>query len=170
MSRTRGHFFYNRLTGLQEITISNILFQVNDPHQWKQTLLHEMVHLAQYQKEYKVGHGNSFKRMAYEISKIDPTYVITRTSKHKAVAEMAKQKSIQSIKKQYLVRRTRYGLEKYNFIKNISEDDKRFLVLHGYDLQEIEPCTIVRNCRNLHALVKTNYYYPKSILEDITII
>jgi hypothetical protein len=39
MSRTRGHFFYNRLTGLQEITISNILFQVNDPHQWKQTLL-----------------------------------------------------------------------------------------------------------------------------------
>ncbi len=70
--------FQVRRNGQQEIRLSEVILV--DPKEWHNCLVHELVHAWQYQKQFRLGHGSSFKLMASRIRKVDPKMNITTTS------------------------------------------------------------------------------------------
>ena len=73
----RREYSHNKLIR-QYIKISNRIIEGSE--EWKNTLLHELIHAWQELKGYTDSHGKSFKRKAYQISLISD-YKITRERK-----------------------------------------------------------------------------------------
>jgi len=165
MTRVRGTF--NPSKGIK---LSSLLLV--DEHEWKSTLLHEMIHAWEYFVLHaKPGHRLNFKRKAREIAqRTNGQYNITRCTAggeafQQEVANRMEQKARQSRSIQYMVQNHR---EQINFIKNLQSYEIHQLRNRGYIVHRMKKeIPNVRNKKNFSYLLRWGSYYEQRRLERL---
>lgn len=161
--RTRGRFAIRN--GKQTIELSP--FVLKDENETKQTLVHELIHAWQYQKNQRLGHGSSFKNKSYQIMILSSGELnIKRTSvfENKEIKEQIEK--IRNPKEQYLICK---GIKNY-FIKKLSLNEINLLKEKEYEVFKIKnPTSRITNCRNIEYLLKARYYYSDNVVNNLNL-
>jgi hypothetical protein len=161
MTRTRGKFFSKN----KEITISHFLME--NKIEWEITLLHELIHFWQLEKDYKLDHGESFKHKAFDIyKKSNKKFNIHRTTeyKDKSIEEKVIKKKTENIKSQYIIIKE----NKVNFIRFLFNEEIIKLKNIGYEVYRNKKIiSDVKHCKNFLYLINARYYYEKNTFKDL---
>jgi hypothetical protein len=165
MTRAMGKFSYSHRQG-QQIKVSSLLSGITD--EWKNTVVHELVHAWQYQSGLKLDHGYSFKKKAAEIARIsNRQMIITRCGDNEEVREVARDRRSEKM--------ITGGVRQYMFIKK----NGRVLFLRNADsfaikrekaygaqvfVNDSEIWAPVSHAKNYLYLQMARRYYPKSVV------
>lgn len=161
-TKTRGTF-----STLKGITLSYLLMEF--PHEWKKTLLHELIHSYTYQKYDTLDHGKDFKALSAKIYGISKgVYNITRITEASAELNIAiKNKRSCSSSVSYAVFNPKRNT--WNFLRNLKADEidclknilNRVVYLYTGDIKEW------RYNKNFEAYITTKYCYNARYTEEI---
>lgn len=165
MVNSLGLYKVMRHTAKQSITISEVI--LNDMAEWKNTIVHEMVHALQYQKGLGLGHGASFKAKAAEIFKIDPKMIITAKCKNEKVSNLIAAKKQEKIanSNQFLLKRPNGT---YGFMKNLNKFEIDILVKNKFQVfYNPRPIARVQHYMNIDSCLNARYSYDHRILSKV---
>lgn len=120
MFRTLGQFGFNYTTKHQTVKMSERVLNAGTK-EWHTTLVHELVHMWQFQTGRRVDHGYSFKSKAAAIAQINPQIVITRTRTSEAIDKAATtyEQKKRSFTQYMMVRKSDKG-SMFNIVKNLN--------------------------------------------------
>ena len=115
---------YTLEDGVRSITIAKSIIHMRDIA-WQTIVLHEMIHVLQSQKFYRVDHGDFFLKKAAEIRSINSDYNVQPESEDadikSTLSAIKDSRAIDTL--EYVVQRG----EDYNFIKNLTQDQLKDL-------------------------------------------
>lgn len=170
MINVLGNFRYQKkgiFNYYQRITISeNILISEND---FENTLIHEMVHAWQFQKNKGLSHGYTFIQKSDIIKeKSNGKYCIRKSSNNEILSSSVINKILDK-KAERVIKINQYAIiykNQVNFIKNLNKLEIDHFKVRGYKIfKATTPITGIRNCKNIVAYACRKYYYSLEILD-----
>lgn len=148
MTRTLGNIYHYRSTGRIVIKLSSCI--IGDSKVVWNTMTHELIHLAQLQKNHPLGHGLFFQSECDRINKIDSELYLARTNDVPAeVAQVIRSKRIDRLRdKTVKIENKRIMIRFYDLTTGWTG---QFFMLESLDM------TMKKLRRELRKLNKTNY-------------
>ncbi len=137
-----------------------------DKDRFTNTLVHELVHLWQFENELKLNHGESFKNKAELIKIIDPKMIITRYIIMDKVPQEVRREIYKGIRTSYWVEKD----DKINFVQNVSQDNMEYLMSNNFKVFEVlEFISRPTHCRSFEAFKDKTYFYKLDAVDKIVI-
>jgi hypothetical protein len=147
---------------VQSIKISKICISVND---WKNTMVHELVHAWQFQTGKPLDHGYYFKAKSDLIRRIDPKMIITTVCKDPMVGEAiraARTGKVGSIIKWMI---TSANGQQVHFLRSVDKLGFRTLAARGFRVYKLTtPVSKVSAKQNINSLINSRTHYSRSII------
>lgn len=145
MTRSLGTFTVKR--GKQEITLAYQLLE----NEWRNTLIHELVHCWQYQIYEWCNHGYSFKMKAREIYNKDGIYKITVCTDSVGMSNFHKEK----------VKKPIFHIHKdgrSHFLRSLSSSEYDHLEKSGFTIDKVSGLNVTCH-RNFSSMLSAKYHY-----------
>jgi hypothetical protein len=148
-----GSTVHKKATGNCIVSLNPAIHDVEK--EWKNTLLHELVHVWQVQNSTKMNHSETFKNKSREIFEIDGKYKIEIKGSYDMMVKMSFT--------QYAIFR---GENSINFMKNLSLSDIQFLKAHGIKVyRNTGKLLNVRHNKNIGSFMVSKYCYPADLID-----